>query len=73
MKTSRRNFIRSSALIIAGLLFPAKSFAKKIVDKAEHIYNSSLERVIEIINSLKNEESTVVEKIMAGKEYKFDS
>jgi hypothetical protein len=73
MKTNRRNFIRSSAIITAGLLFPAKSFAKKVIDKTVNVYNSSLERVIDIINSLKNEDSSVVEKIMAGKEYKFDS
>jgi hypothetical protein len=73
MKTNRRNFIRSSAIITAGLLFPAKSFAKKVIDKSVSFYNTSLERVIKIINSLKSNESSIVEKIMAGKEYKFDS
>jgi hypothetical protein len=73
MKTNRRNFIRSTAIITVGLLLPAKSFAMKVIDKTVNIYNTSLERVIDIINSLKNEESSVVKKIMTGQEYKFDS
>lgn len=72
MKTSRRKFLKSSALLSASLLLPAMMFAETVIEKTSKIYNASLKKVVLIMKSLKKEGSNVVTKVMANKEYVFD-
>ncbi|MDA3860671.1 MAG: hypothetical protein PF445_05550 [Melioribacteraceae bacterium] len=72
MKNSRRKFLKSISLITVAVSLPIKTSALNVFQKSASLINKSLEKVIEIITSLKKEDSSIVNKVMDGKEYKFD-
>ncbi len=72
MNNSRRKFLKSISLIAVAVSLPIKMSALDLLENALTLVNKSLEKVIEIIISLKQEGSSVVKKVMDGKPYKFD-
>ena len=72
MNTDRRNFIKATLLLTATLFLPVKSAAVTIIEKASLIYNVYLQKVVDIINTLNKEDSSLVLKAMDGKDYVFD-
>ena len=72
MKSSRRKFIKSISLITIAVSVPIKTVAINLFEKSTFVLNRFLEKAIEIIASLKKENSSVVKEVMDGKEYKFD-
>ena len=72
MNNSRRKFLKSISLIAIAVSLPIKTSAFNLFEKSAFLINKSLEKVIEIINSLRREKSSIVKKVMDGKEYKFD-
>jgi hypothetical protein len=70
MNYSRRKFLKSISLITVSLSI--KTTALNLFEKSNLLINKSLEKVIEIINSLKKERSNIVIKVMDGEKYKFD-
>jgi len=68
----RRKFLKSAVILSLGLTTPLKIFSKQLVVKTQRIYRLYLKKIIDIINSLKNEGSNLVLKIMNGKKYVFD-
>ena len=72
MNNSRRKFLKSISLIAIAVSLPIKTSALDFFEKSTSLINKSLEKVLEIINSLKLEKSSIVKKVMDGKPYKFD-
>jgi len=72
MNKSRRKFLQSISLIAIAVSLPIKTSALNLFDKSVALLNKSLEKVLEIISSLRDEKSSIVKKVMDGKEYKFD-
>ncbi len=73
MNNSRRKFIKSLSLIVIAVSLPIKTSALNLFEKSAFLINKSLEKVIEIIDSLRKEKTNIVKKVMNGKPYKFDS
>ncbi len=69
---NRRNFIKSASALTIYLLAPVKFYAGKTYKSTVKIYKHYLQKIIELINSLKKEKSNLVLKIMDGKKYVFD-
>ncbi len=72
MKNSRRKFLKSISLITVAVSLPIKMSALDLFENTSTLVNKSLKKALEIINSLKNEGSNIVKKVMDGKPYKFD-
>ncbi len=72
MNNSRRKFLKSISLVAIAVSLPIKTSALDLFEKSSMLVNKSLEKVLEIIASLRREKSSIVRKVMDGKEYKFD-
>lgn len=68
----RRNFIKTGAVIITGLLIGSKETIIKAANKAADYAGEYKNKILSLIKDLKAEGSNIVLKIMNGKQYVFD-
>ncbi len=72
MNNSRRKFIKSLSLIAIAVSLTIKTSALNFFENSTLHVNNSLEKVVEIMSSLRKEKTNIVKKVMNGKPYKFD-
>lgn len=68
----RREFVKTTGLIIGGLFTVGKIKADTILIKLSDYSNEFITKISKIIKSLKSEGSNLVKKIMNGKKYEYD-
>lgn len=68
----RRKFIKSSSLILLGLVVSSKLNAASLFSDAVSAFNQYKEKILTIIKNLKSEGSNLVRKVMNGKKYEYD-
>jgi len=68
----RRHFLKTSSIILLGLITVSQTKAASLITKAIEFRNEFKERIIAIMGELKKEGSNLVKKIMDGRKYEYD-
>ena len=68
----RRSFIRALGLAGLAIMVPVKTFSINLYQKGSKAAKQFVEKIIRIVKALHGENSSIVTKVMDGKEYVFD-